>query len=72
MDRSFEQQVRERAYHLWLRDGGIRGQVDHHWFQAVRDTLAATASVRDREANPPWAGAEEVSAPQSRATAALP
>jgi NADH:ubiquinone oxidoreductase subunit D len=68
--KSFEQQVRERAYHLWLREGGVRDQVAHHWFQAVRDTLAATASAPDEGANAPWAGAEEVSAPQYRATAA--
>ncbi len=42
MDSIFEQQVRERAYELWLRDGGIHGRADHHWFQAVRDILAAT------------------------------
>ncbi len=40
MDSTFEQQVRERAYVLWHRDGGGRGRVGHHWFQAVRDTLA--------------------------------
>ncbi len=41
MDTTFELRVRDRAHHLWLRDGG-RGHVDRHWFQAVRDTLAAT------------------------------
>ncbi len=40
MDSTFEQQVRQRAYFLWLRDAGGRGQIDYHWFQAVRDTLA--------------------------------
>ncbi len=45
MDNTFERRVRERAYDLWLRDGGVRGQVDHHWFQAVRDILAAPEEV---------------------------
>ena len=64
---SFEQQVRERTYHLWLREGGVRGQVDHHWFQAVRDTLAEPTYVRDENED-----AGEVDAPRYRATAAGP
>jgi hypothetical protein len=45
MDNSFEQKIRQRAYILWLRDANGRGRVDHHWFQAVRDILAARESA---------------------------
>ncbi len=48
MDSTFEQRVRERAYDLWLRAGGVRGHADHHWFQAVRDILAAPEEVPPR------------------------
>ncbi len=40
MDCAFEQQVRDRAYFLWLDDGGAHGRADHYWFQAVRDIHA--------------------------------
>jgi hypothetical protein len=64
MDSTFEQQIRERAYLLWLRESGGRGRVDHHWFQAVRDTLAGVGSQTARTTgstsslNAPYAGAE--------------
>ena len=48
MDSTFEGRIRKRAYDLWLREGGVRGHVDHHWFQAVRDTLAAPDEVSAR------------------------
>ena len=64
MDSVFEQQVRDRAYLLWLRDSGGRGRVDHYWFQAVRDTFAGAGSriagTRGSTSrfNTPCAGAE--------------
>ena len=45
MDNSFEQKIRQRAYILWLRDANGCGRVDYHWFQAVRDILAARESA---------------------------
>lgn len=45
MDSTFEQQVRERAYELWLHDRCIHGRADHHWFQAVRDILAGMENI---------------------------
>jgi hypothetical protein len=57
MTRTFEQQVRERAYRLWLREDGMRGHVNRHWFQAVRDTLAEAGRI-DNEVNASRPGAE--------------
>lgn len=31
---AFEQRVRERAYHLWLRDGRPEGREDEYWERA--------------------------------------
>lgn len=45
LDRTLEQQIGERAYLLWEREGGRRGHIGHHWFQAVRDTLAEGAAA---------------------------
>jgi hypothetical protein len=54
MDSTVEGRVRTRAYDKWLRDRVIRGHFDHHWFQAVRDTLAALdATAAGAPAAPP-------------------
>ena len=35
-----ENLVRDRAYSLWLEDGGVIGRADHYWFKAERELLA--------------------------------
>jgi hypothetical protein len=45
-----EQQIRERAFHLWEQDGCKHGQADHYWLSAeseMRTTpVAAVAKKR--------------------------
>jgi hypothetical protein len=45
---SVEQQIRERAYHLWIADGCRNGEADAHWLAAERELLATatTASAK--------------------------
>ena len=37
-----EQQIRERAYHLWDADGRREGNELDHWLAAQREILAAS------------------------------
>ncbi|MGU3359350.1 DUF2934 domain-containing protein [Methylobacterium sp. M6A4_1b] len=36
---AFEQQVRERAYHIWEDEGRVIGQAEAHWLRAENDLL---------------------------------
>ena len=42
---SFEEQVRERAYHIWLADGMADGHAHEHWVYAEQALRGATASA---------------------------
>jgi hypothetical protein len=44
MTTPLEQQIRERAYHLWLLDGCPHKRADEHWFSAERQVLALTST----------------------------
>jgi hypothetical protein len=43
-----EEEIRERAYHLWMADGQPEGKADIHWLNAQREIL--TASVESSAA----------------------
>jgi len=45
MDANMEQQVRVRAYELWLRDGKAHGRDSDHWYAAECEVLAARATA---------------------------
>jgi hypothetical protein len=44
MQQALEQQIRERAYHLWMADGCPEGEADRYWLAAEREVLAAFAA----------------------------
>lgn len=44
MPQELEDQIRERAYQLWIADGCREGEADHHWLAAERELLAAFAA----------------------------
>jgi hypothetical protein len=50
MTTSLEQQVRERAFHLWEQDGRPHGRADHHWLMAERDIRTAVAQPEAKTA----------------------
>lgn len=69
MDTSFEQKVRERAYHLWLDDGMAHGCAEDHWLraeQALAAELTPTAFAIPADA--PRKPAQTVPAVTTRAT----
>lgn len=37
-----EQKIRERAFHLWLADGGHSGNSEAYWLAAQREILASS------------------------------
>jgi hypothetical protein len=45
MDMNLEQQVRVRAYELWIRDGMTHGRDSEHWRTAECEVLAEHAAV---------------------------
>ena len=44
MSTKLEQQIRERAYHLWAQDGGQHGHAERYWLIAETEVLASLAS----------------------------
>jgi Protein of unknown function (DUF2934) len=81
MTSNFEQKVRERAYELWVQDGGVEGCADHYWIRAERELLAqhmnalpapetkAPAKARKAAAKPAEAVAPKKAPARSRAKA---
>lgn len=76
----FEQQVRERAYHIWEDEGRLHGHADAHWLRAENEILtpsrmgveviqAATADVT-LSASPAAVLAESLKAKPSRSRSA--
>ena len=49
MEKSLEQQIRDRAYELWNASGREHGRADEHWLSAEHELLA---SVRARSSVP--------------------
>ena len=45
MQQDLEQQIRERAYQLWVAEGSCDGESDRHWLAAERELLAAFAAT---------------------------
>jgi hypothetical protein len=44
MQSNLENQIRERAYHLWEASGYQDGAADQHWLAAESEVLAAFAA----------------------------
>jgi hypothetical protein len=42
---NLEEEIRERAYHLWITDGQPEGKADIHWLNAQREILATSAAA---------------------------
>jgi hypothetical protein len=41
-DAALRQKIEERAYHIWLGNGGGHGDHERHWLQAERELTDAT------------------------------
>jgi hypothetical protein len=47
MSLDLEQQIRERAYQLWERDGRVDGRADHYWHAAAREMTSVPSDAPD-------------------------
>jgi hypothetical protein len=43
MQEMLENQIRERAYHIWMANGCVDGEADRHWLTAEQEVTAAVA-----------------------------
>jgi hypothetical protein len=66
----FEQTIRERAYHIWEREGRAHGRAEDHWHAARRE-LASLAQDTMSIAVPSRA-ADSVKKPRKRAAPVAP
>jgi len=49
MERSLEQQIRERAYDIWNASGRKDGRAAEHWLSAERELLASQTAAAEVE-----------------------
>ena len=68
MDGVFEEQVRQRAYEIWVDLGRAEGQAHDHWIAAERDLLTQTG--KPKKARPTAAKAKPAEAKTVKATSA--
>jgi hypothetical protein len=54
----FEQQVRERAYQIWEREGRVHGRDEEHWHSAKLELTAASHDASPITLASPGAAAE--------------
>lgn len=66
MDTSFEQKVRERAYHLWLDDGMAHGCAQDHWLRAEKALAAECAIALPSSSTPASAGSAKTVRPATK------
>jgi hypothetical protein len=78
---NLEQEIRERAYYLWIADGSPEGNADAYWLAAQREVLAtsfgsatvqpgAAVAVSETRTNVPTHHASTVSSKKRKRRAA--
>ena len=60
-DAALRQKIEERAYHIWLGNGGGHGDHERHWLQAERE-LMGTAK-QERESRPDVRNGKKIGKP---------
>ena len=48
MEQDLSDQIRERAYEIWIATGYRDGEADQHWLAAELEILSAAAVVKAR------------------------
>ena len=46
-DAALRQKIEERAYHIWLGNGGGHGDHERHWLQAERELMETAKQERE-------------------------
>jgi hypothetical protein len=65
-----EQNIRERAYQLWVESGCEHGKAEMHWLDAQREVLAAALGGVARVSNAGSGKKTKVAAPRKKRRAA--
>ena len=47
-DTALRQKIEERAYHIWLGNGGGHGDHERHWLQAERELMETAKQEREQ------------------------
>ena len=50
-DAALRRKIEERAYHIWLENGGGHGDHEYQWLQAERELMQATKRVGKPESD---------------------
>ena len=72
MNIDFEQQIRERAYQIWEREGCVHGRHEEHWHSAKLELTAAPQDAAPIALGPASAAAEAPKKSRARTKAAEP
>ena len=51
LDAALRQKIAERAYHIWLGNGGGHGDHERHWLQAERELMETAKQKPERRPN---------------------
>ena len=50
-DTGLRRKIAERAYHIWLENGGGHGDHERHWLQAEREQLETAKQEREQRSD---------------------
>ena len=50
-DAALRQKIEERAYHIWLENGGGQGDHECHWLQAERELMETAKQEREQRSD---------------------
>jgi hypothetical protein len=53
-DPALRRKIQERAYHIWLENGGGHGDHERHWLQAERELMEVTKDGRKPQSDARW------------------
>jgi hypothetical protein len=50
-DAALRQKTEERAYHIWLENGGGHGDHERHWLQAEREVMETAKQEQEQRSD---------------------
>jgi hypothetical protein len=68
MQDSIKEKIEKRAYHLFLKRGGVHGYAQQDWIQAEKEIAAELKAGKKVETKPPAAPVAAVQKPAQKST----
>jgi Protein of unknown function (DUF2934) len=50
-DAALRRKIEERAYHIWLENGGRHGDHERHWLEAERELMETPKQKREQRSD---------------------